>query len=110
MPVHLHWPGPPLDLFVENFWSVTQHPSAWTKERILPEGGVEMIFNLGEPQRLHDDHGNGSGTIFRACWFSGPRTRSIVIGPTPVVNLFGIRFRLWGAAAILRVPVVAVAD
>jgi AraC-like DNA-binding protein len=53
MPVHLHLPGPPLDLFVENFWSVMQHPSPWTKERILPDGGLEMIFNLGEPQRLH---------------------------------------------------------
>jgi len=110
MPVHLHLPGPPLDLFVENFWSVMQHPSPWTKERILPDGGLEMIFNLGEPQRLHDRNGNGPGTVFRTCWFSGPRTRSIVIGPTPVVNLFGIRFRAWGAAAILRVPVIAVAD
>lgn len=111
MPVHLHVPGPPLDLFVENFWSVMQHPSPWPKERILPDGGVEMIFNLGgEPQLLHDRKGRGASRTFRTCWFSGPRTRSIVIGPTPLANLFGIRFRLWGAAAILRVPVVAVAD
>ena len=110
MPVHLHFPGPPLDQFVENIWSVLQHPSAWRKERILPDGGVEMIFNLGEPQRLHHRDGNGPGRVFKTSWFSGPRTQSIVIGPTPVVSLFGIRFRLWGAAPFLRTPLTAVAD
>jgi len=110
MPVHLHVPGPPLNQFVENFWSVMQHPSAWSKERLLPDGGIEMIFNLGVPQRLHDRTGNGRGQVFRDCWLSGPRTESIVIGPTPVVSLFGVRFRMWGAAPFLRVPVEAVAD
>jgi len=83
MPVHLHFPSPPLDLFVENLWSVMQHPSVWSKERILPDGGIEMIFNLGEPQRLHDRDGNSRGKDSRDCWFSGPHTESIVIGPTP---------------------------
>ena len=87
MPVHIHAPGAPLDQFVENFWSVMQHPSAWPKERILPDSGVEMIFNLGAPQRLHDRDGNGRGKVFRTCWFSGPRTESIVIGPTEFARL-----------------------
>lgn len=110
MPVHLHLPGPPLDQFVENFWSVMDHPSARTKERILPDGGVEMIFNLGEPPRLLDGSGKGAGRLFRTNWISGQRTESIVIQPTRLVRLFGIRFRMWGAAPFLGLPLSEVAD
>lgn len=110
MPVHLRRPGPPLDQFVENFWSVMDQPSARAKERILPDGGVEMIFNLGQPPRLLDRDGQGADQIFRTNWISGQRTESIVISPTPLVRLFGIRFRMWGAAPFLRQPLSEVAD
>ncbi len=85
--------------FVECFWQVKgTMPLATAGDRILPNGCIDIIFNLADlPQKVEGSY---------------PRLRSFVVGqmrkPVTVwqgskVDLLGIRFRLGGSGAFLRV-------
>jgi AraC-like DNA-binding protein len=72
---------------------------------ILPDGAVELIINLGDPQKLCDPGNANRSTIFRRSWISGERTEPIVIDECGDVHLVGIRLRPAGAWPFLHVPV-----
>ena len=44
-------PGPPLDAFVKVIWVYESYAPATPLERILPDGGVELVVPLTEPYR-----------------------------------------------------------
>ncbi len=78
-------------------------PARW-RNMILPDGAMELIINLGDPQELCalDDHARR--TVFRHSWLSGERTEPIVIDETGFVHLVGVRLRAGGAWPFLGVP------
>jgi hypothetical protein len=45
----LHFPPPPLSRFVENIWLVEGFAADYTREKILPDGAIELIIDL-DPQ------------------------------------------------------------
>lgn len=71
---------------------------------ILPDGAMELIINLGDPQTLCALDDPSHRTVFRYSWISGERTEPIVIEETGDVHLIGIRFRAGGAWPFLGVP------
>ena len=71
---------------------------------ILPDGAVELIINLGDPQTLSALDDSNRRTVFRHSWISGERTEPIVIDETGVVHLAGIRLRAGGAWPFLGLP------
>lgn len=41
----LHFPQPPLSQFVENMWLVEGLEAGYRRERILPDGAIELIID-----------------------------------------------------------------
>ena len=95
---------PPLAPHVEHLWIVRGHlPMRW-RNMILPDGAMELIINLGDPQTLSALDDPKRRTVFRRSWISGERTEPIVIDEAGEVHLAGIRLRPGGAWPFLGIP------
>lgn len=95
---------PALAPHVEHLWMVRGHlPTRW-RNMILPDGAMELIINLGDPQKLCALEFPGRHTVFRHSWISGERTEPIVIDEAGFVHLVGARLRAGGAWPFLGVP------
>jgi len=96
-------PAPPLDKFVKCFWTLesasSQSPSA---ERILPDGCTEIVFHNGDPFNQH----NSDGTTQRQplTLLVGQMRGHLLIQPTGVVRVLGVRFWPGGAYPFVSVP------
>jgi AraC-like DNA-binding protein len=101
---------PPLAPHVEHLWMVRGClPGHW-RNRILPDGAMELIFNLGDAQRLCATGDLKRHTVFRHSWLSGERTEPIVIDEAGTVDLVGVRFRAGGAWPFIGVPLREFSD
>ncbi|MFL6531293.1 MAG: DUF6597 domain-containing transcriptional factor [Chthoniobacterales bacterium] len=90
---------------VEHLWVARgELPSLW-RNMILPDGAVELIINLGDPQKLCDPADHRRATTFRHSWISGERVAPLVIDEIGVVHLIGVRLRPAGAWPLLGIPV-----
>lgn len=95
---------------IKHFWSLEQSAveALDTREPVLPDGCPEIVFNLSDRFRRYTtdtDFELQPRTII-----AGQMTRSIVIGPSGNVRLFGVRFQPFGAYSFLRVPMSELAD
>lgn len=111
MLLHLHRPGPPLDRFVELVTYFEGYEPEHSKERLLPDGAVEIIVDLGErPKRLFDRDDSARSTAFKRAWISGMRRNWIVIEAQPGSSLLVIRFKPGGAFPFLGFAVEGITD
>lgn len=78
-------------------------PGPW-RNLILPDGAVELIINLGDPQTLCALDDPAKRTAFRRSWISGERTEPLLIDEAGYVNLVGIRLRAGGGWPFLGIP------
>ncbi len=62
---------------VEHLWVVRGYLPARWRNMILPDGAMELIVNLGDPQKLCARDNPAKHTIFRQSWVSGERTTPI---------------------------------
>lgn len=109
--LHLHRPGPPLDRFVELVTYYADYQPAHSKERLLPDGAVEIIVDLTErPKRLYDRNDFSRGTDFRRAWISGMRSEWIVIEAAPGASMVVVRFKPAGAYPFLGFGVEGLTD
>lgn len=95
---------PPLAPHVEHLWLARGHLPARWRNMILPDGAMELIFNLGDPQKLCARNNFARHTIFRESWLSGERTQPIVVDEAGYVDLIGVRLRAGGAWLFLGIP------
>ena len=60
MILHLHRPGPPLDRFIELVTYYAGYDPDHTKEKLLPDGAVEIIVEMNDRAAIvvveHDMH------------------------------------------------------
>lgn len=75
----LHLPRRPVSDFVENMGLVRGHVPVPQRHMLLPDGGLVLIFNLGQPQRLCERADVRRHAVFRASWVSGQQPQPIVI-------------------------------
>lgn len=100
-------PAPPLSHFVEKFWFYHGFPQrTHKKERLMPDGSVELVINLHEDEtriydrdRLHQSQ-RLSGNIL-----CGPHSQFFVIDTAEQASVIGIHFRPGGAFPFFRQPV-----
>ena len=78
-------------------------PTRW-RNMILPDGAMELMINLGDPQKLCARDNPVKHTIFRQSWISGERTTPIVIDEIGYVHLIGVRLRAGGAWPFIGIP------
>ncbi len=91
---------------VQEFWEV-QGALAPFRETLLPNGAVELMFDLGPPHRVLSAQGEG---WWRDAWFSGLHERAIVIESLEGTHLVSARMHPVGALALLGPRVSALAN
>ena len=96
--------SPALAPHIEHLWMARGYLPAHWRNMILPDGAMELIINLGDPQKLCAWHDPAKHTIFRHSWISGERTAPIVIDEIGSVHLVGVRLRAGGAWPFLGIP------
>lgn len=101
----LRTPAPPLSYFVENLWFYRDLETDHFKERLIPDGAMELIIDLTEsPKRLYNRRDTSRYTHFRRAWISGMHRQFIVIGAEPGSSMMGAHFRTGGASPFFGFP------
>lgn len=100
-------PGPPLNRYVECFWTLEGSSPSAQPERILPDGCMELILNFGAQFSQHCDD---TRKLQPKNFLVGQMTGPIMITPSGPVQLIGIRFNPGGTLPFLRMPLHEVRD
>ena len=85
---------------VESIWEV-EGSVTHTRSRIFPNGRVELLVNLGPPQRIVE--GTGLSRFDRTC-VSGVQPGPLMVDAPDGTHLFGVRVRAEAAGALLAAP------
>ncbi len=98
-------PLPELQPFVKCFWTlddddVVENP---VKQRVLPDGCMEMIFHYGDLYQQYFE--DGSSIIQPRSFIFGQITTYIEIAPTGITGLVAARFLPDGLRPFLEIPV-----
>jgi AraC-like DNA-binding protein len=96
---------PPLSNYIECFWALDgnghrdpTHPP----ERLLPDGCIELVLNFEAP--FHERKEDGRFERQPTRLIVGQMTRPVLIAPTGVVQILGIRFAPGGTLPFFPVP------
>src|SRR5690349_13919200 len=96
----LHDPPPSLAHAVKAIWCARGTKEEFdAPEPIVPDGCVEIIFNLGD--RFVDA---ATGDLQPRDLLAGQMTGPVIALPTGDVDLIGVRFKTGRAGAALRIP------
>jgi AraC-like DNA-binding protein len=100
-------PRPPLNRYVECFWTLESSSPSAQPERILPDGCIELILNFGAQFSQHCDE---TRKLQPKNFLVGQMTGPIMITPSGPVQLIGIRFNPGGTLPFVRMPLHEVTD
>ncbi|HSR51645.1 MAG TPA: helix-turn-helix domain-containing protein [Acidobacteriota bacterium] len=101
-----HRPAGPLGQFVEFFWFHEGYDPGHTREKVLPDGSIELIIDLEDtPKRLYASEDSRQATEYRGAWISGEQKEYIVIEASPHSSMAGIHFRPGGAWPFFDFPI-----
>ena len=78
--------------------------TTYSHDKILPDGLVVLIVNLGVPQKLHDPWDYSKFTWFRRAWISGLQEEALVTGTGPGSHLVGVHLDPLGAYRLTGIP------
>jgi AraC-like DNA-binding protein len=100
-----HLPKPPLAGLVDYLWHVSDAP-AHAHERILPNGTLELVFNLAEDEiRIYDGPAAQPCRRFSGSVVSGVFSRFFVVDTREHACMLGVHFKPGGAFPFLgRLP------
>jgi AraC-like DNA-binding protein len=106
-----HQPGPPLAGLVDYLWHISDAP-AHARERIVPNGTLEFVFNLAEDEvRIYDEPTAPLCRRLSGSVVSGVFSRFFVIDTREHACMVGVHFKPGGAFSFLRrLPVVDLAN
>lgn len=100
-----HKPLPPLSEFVDLMWLCEDYCVSHEKERLLPDGTVELVINLREDRiKIYDAQKPEQFHMIPGCVVSGPRSEFFVIDTDGAAATMGVHFRPGGAFPFLGVP------
>jgi hypothetical protein len=100
-----HKPSPALSGFVDVLWLYEGYDVPHEKERLLPDGSVELVINLAEDRiRVYDSHDPEKFSTIPGSVVSGPRSEFFVIDTAGEARTVGIHFKPGGAFPFFRVP------
>lgn len=104
-----HIPRGDLSRFVQFIW-IARGRVPHQRERVLPNGVIELIINLGGPHNVLERDDYSRRTVYRDCWLAGIQSRHLVIESLYDTDLIGIRFKPGGAYAFFGMPLSEVTD
>jgi AraC-like DNA-binding protein len=104
----LHFPQGPMSRFVEHITYYAGAMPEHRREKLIPDGAIEIIVDLtGTPKRLYAGVEGEGGVDFRKAWISGMHRRFIVIEAQLQSSMLVIRFQPGAAEALFRQPASA---
>lgn len=99
-----HRPAAALRPWIDKLWALRDAP-AHDRERILPSGTLELVFNLQEDEfRIYREDGHTPCQRLPGAIVSGAYDRSFTIDTREHASVVGVHFAPGGAAALLGVP------
>src|SRR6516165_3438802 len=100
---YFHTPGPPLSQFVELFWYYEGVTLPHTKERLLPQGSVELVINLREDRcRVYDHVRQEEYQSLPGAIVCGPHSNFFIIDIAGQEEVIGVHFRPGGVFPFLK--------
>ncbi len=107
---HRHVPAPPLNSFIEFLWLYEDYRPLHTKEKLLPDGTMELIIDLRDhPKHKYDPRDFSRATPYRRAWLSGMQPEYLVIESSPG-SMMGAHFRPGGAWPFFGAPLSEFAE
>ncbi len=106
-----HQPTFPLNLAVENIVFYEGYSPPHHKERLLPDGGIDLVIDLTQvPNNLYDNEDFGQFASFKKSWISGFRREFITIDAGQNSSMMVVRFRAGAANFLFKFPLTKLAD
>ena len=100
-----HKPPPPLSDFVDVLWLYQGYEVSHEKERLMPDGSVELVINLAEDCiRNYDSRNPEKFETVPGCVVSGPRSEFFVIDTAGEAAVVGVHFKPGGAFPFFGLP------
>jgi AraC-like DNA-binding protein len=104
-------PSQPLSDFVDLLWLYQGYEVSHEKERLMPDGSVELVINLAEDCiRNYDSRDPEKFETIPGCVVSGPRSEFFIIDTAGEASVAGVHFRPGGAFPFFRVPPAEMVD
>lgn len=94
-----------LSPFVKCYWTLTNETDFAARERIFPDGCMELIFHLGDLFLKYD--ANGLSYVQPRSFIHGQITKSIEVEPTGKTAIFSVRFHPDGLRAFIDFDISA---
>lgn len=103
-------PSPALANYVKCFWALTIEDAGGTSEpeTVLPDGSLEIVFNLAD--RFRRFHADGNVELQPLSIVVGQMRRFVRIQPIGRVDLFGVRFKTVGAYHLFKCSLADLTD
>ena len=98
-------PPPPLDRFIEVIWVMEAPAAPHSKERLLPDGSVEIVFDLGSGRfPIFTNEALSHRETFRESVVCGPHSQAFGIDTSSGTSVAGVHFKAGGAYPFLKLP------
>lgn len=106
MNYQLYTPTPELQPFIKCFWSLEdEKQDEPVKQRVLPDGCMEMIFHYGDLYQQY--FADGSSIVQPRSFVFGQITKYIEIAPTGASGIISARFLPEGIGPFINMPVTS---
>lgn len=106
MNYHVYTPSPELQPFLKCFWSLEdEKKEEHVKQRVLPDGCMEMIFHYGDLYQQYFE--DGSSLLQPRSFLFGQITKYIEIAPTGSSGIISARFLPQGISPFINIPVTS---
>jgi AraC-like DNA-binding protein len=101
-----HIPQPPINNFVDLFWLYDGYsPGPHTKERLMPDGSIQLVINLKQDEaRIYDRENLDKYTQLSGALLCGPHSSFFVIDTAQQASVIGIHFKPGGAFPFFKMP------
>ncbi len=101
----------PLNQLIDFLWYYEGYTPVYSKEKLLPDGTIEIVINLQEePRRLYDRQDFEKATLYKQSWVSGERKEYIIIESGFQSSMMGIHFKPGGAYPFFAFPISEITD
>jgi len=98
-------PRPPVSDFVEMLWYYEGYVTPHSKERVLPDGSMQLIINLAEDRLgVFDSRDPSVGRTVNGCLVSGARSEFVVIDTSYQKAIMGAAFKRGGGFPFFHIP------
>jgi AraC-like DNA-binding protein len=103
-------PCPALRPFVSKVWASDERAARGGRERVLPTGGMHLVFRFSAPLRVFEREDDPSGRVIGHAIVGGARASAYLRDTSQPVSSVGAQLLPGASALLLGVPALALAE